>query len=266
MPPSQLAIEGAGHLASALIEGFSRAQIAPVSLHNRTPARALALAERFPCLQVFDQEPEFDADPCPLLLVIPGPAILALPAGRLEQLRGSGRVIVSCAGGLPLSVLEKTFPGLHWVKAIPSVSAAVGVSVTLMSTGAPPAIERIFAAVGTTVQIESDDEIDRLSVLTSCLPGILAAMLDELARTYGLDERQTRELLLESALGSILVAREKATNLSDLVATVANPGGLTETGVSVLRRGLRPLLAEMKLAMEARIRDRRRRYLEVGPR
>jgi hypothetical protein len=40
---------------------------------------------------------------------------------------------------------------------------------------------------------------------------------------------------------------------------VANPGGLTETGVSVIRGSLPPLLAEMKQAMNAKIRDRRLR-------
>jgi pyrroline-5-carboxylate reductase len=242
-------------LATALVEGFARVHAGPISLYDRTPARAQALAERFPALRVFEREPEFDAEPCPLLLVIPAAAILHLPAERIERLRRSGRVFVSCANGLPL---ERTFPGVRWVKAIPSIAAAVGKSVTLMAN-ATPEVERIFASVGTVVHIETDDEIDRLSVLTSCLPGILAAMLDELARTYALDERQTRDLLLESALGSILVAQAKDTSLADLVTSVANPGGLTETGVSVIRGSLPPLLAEMKQAMDAKIRDRRLR-------
>lgn len=245
-------------MATALIQGFSRARIAPVSLHNRTHARALALAERFPALAVFEREQDFDSEPCPLLLIIPGPAILQLPAARIERLRRSGRVLVSCANGLPLSLLQTTFPEIHWVKAIPSVSAAVGRGVTLMANGTP-AVERIFTSLGTVLPIENDDEIDRLSALTSCLPGLLAATLDEFAHAYGLDERQTREILLESALGSILVAQESPASLADLVASVANPGGLTETGVSVIRERLPPLLAAMKQAMDARIRDRRAR-------
>ena len=257
MPPSQFALQGAGHLVTALVEGFARAHAGPISLYDRTPARARALAGRFPALTVFDQEPEFDAERCPLLLVIPASAILQLPAERIERLRRSGRVVVSCANGLPLSLLKKTFPDVPWAKAIPSIAAAVGKSVTLMAGGTPE-VERIFASVGSVVQLDNDDQIDRLSVLTSCLPGILAAMLDELARAYTLDERQTRDLLLESALGSILVAQKKETTLADLVTSVANPGGLTETGVSVIRRSMPSLLAEMKQAMDARIHERLR--------
>jgi pyrroline-5-carboxylate reductase len=158
MPTSQFAIQGAGHLATALIEGLSRAQVGSGSIHNRTHTRALALADRFPALKVFEHEQEFDSEPCPLLLVVPGPAILHLPAERVERLRRSGRVIVSCANGLPLPLLERTFPQLPWVKAIPSIAAAVGHSVTLMAKGAATpesgfeAVQHLFASVGTALR------------------------------------------------------------------------------------------------------------------
>ena len=256
MPPSQFALQGAGHLATALIEGFARANAGPISIHDRTPARARALAGRFPQLTAFEQEQKFDAEPCPLLLVIPASAILQLAAARIERLRQSGRVLVSCANGLPLSLLEKAVPGVPWVKAIPSVAAAVGKSVTLMMNGTPE-VERIFTSAGNVVHIASDDEIDRLSALTSCFPGILAAILDELASTYALDQRQTRDLLLESARGALLLAQQRETSLSDLVRSVANPGGLTESGVAVIRRSAPALFAEMKQTMDAKIQARR---------
>jgi hypothetical protein len=49
-----------------------------------------------------------------------------------------------------------------------------------------------------------------------------------------------------------------------MVASVANPGGLTEVGVSVIRRNLPPVLRELKLAMDDRIQRRRQRYLDAG--
>lgn len=272
MSPPRLAIEGAGHLASALIEGFHRAQAGPVSIHNRTTERAMALAGIFPGLRVFERDETFDLERCPLLLVVPGPAILQLPPERMERLRRSGRIVVSCAGGLPLSLLEERFPGIPWVKSIPSVAAAVGRSVTLIASRVNTGddglreIQQLFRSVGSVIQFQTDEEVDRLSAITSCLPGMLAAILDEFARTYGLDENQTRELLIESSLGSILVAKGKALPLPDMVARVANPGGLTEVGVSIIRRNLPPILSELKMAMEDRIQRRRQGYLDAGRR
>jgi len=268
MSPSRVALQGAGHLAAALIEGFHRAQAVRVCIYNRTPARARALARMFPGLRVFEDEEAFDLERCPLLLVVPGSAIMQLPKERMERLRRSGRVVVSCAGGLPLSLLEESFPGIPWVKAIPSIAAAVGGSVTLAAQGVNTGdaslreIQQLFGLVGTVVQLRTDEEVDRLSAVTSCLPGMLAAILDEFARAWGLEENQMRELLVESSLGSILVAKEKAVSLANLVSSVCNPGGLTEVGVSIIRQNLPAILAELKQAMDDRIRQRRQRYLE----
>src|SRR5262249_40001564 len=92
----QVAIQGAGHLTAALVEGFFRADITTISIYNRTTQRALELARRFPTLRVFDDQAPFDSEKCPLLVVIPGRALLETPRARMERLKASGRVVVSC--------------------------------------------------------------------------------------------------------------------------------------------------------------------------
>jgi shikimate 5-dehydrogenase len=54
MSDSRLAIHGAGHLTTALVEGFSRVQIESISLYNRTRQRAAELARLFPIIKVFE--------------------------------------------------------------------------------------------------------------------------------------------------------------------------------------------------------------------
>src|SRR5215475_4679677 len=113
MPDSRLAIQGAGHLATALAEGFFRARMAPISLYNRTRQRATELARAFPNVKVIEDQAVFDCERCPLLLVIPGSALVEASHARMERLRASGRVVVSCVNGLPLAVLEQRFPGIR---------------------------------------------------------------------------------------------------------------------------------------------------------
>jgi pyrroline-5-carboxylate reductase len=270
MALTRLALQGTGHLAAALIKGFNRVADVPISLYNRTLEHALALAMTYPSVRVVEHEEMFDSERCPLLFVVPGRTLLSLSKDRLERLRHSGRVIVSCANGLPLSLLEKTFPGIPWVKSIPSVAAGVGKSVTLVAKGASVPegsfreVREIFESVGRVILVQTDEEMDRLSVLTSCLPGILATILRELARTYGLTEIQTRELLVESSLGCMLLANEDASSLPTLEASVSNPGGLTEVGASFLRENLPQLFADMKIAMDNRIQQRRQSYLGIS--
>jgi pyrroline-5-carboxylate reductase len=271
MHASRVAIQGAGHLAAALIEGFSRTQTTPIAIYNRTPERALELARVFPEVRVFEEAP-FDCEECPLLLVIPGRVLLELPDARMERLRRSGRVIVSCANGLPLSALEKRFPAIPWVKAIPSVAAGVGLSVTLAAKGTMVTenefrdVVQLFGQVGSVIELSSEQEMDRFAVVTSCLPGILAAMLDEFALMYGLDQSRTRELLIESSLGSIVLAKERTGSLREIASSVSNPGGLTELGVSVIRQKLPAVLAELRQVLDDRQEQRRQQYLAFsGP-
>ena len=267
MSDSQLAIQGAGHLATALVEGFFRVQIKPISLYNRTQQRATALARAFPIIQVFEDQAAFDSETCPLLLVIPGRDLLEASPARMERIRASGRVAVSCVNGLPLSVIEHRFPGIRWIKAIPTVAAAVGRSVTLIVQGGAVedadvrSVEQIFAGLGTVLRASGDEELDRLAVVTACLPGILAAILDEFAKAFELDERQTLELLISSAIGSLALAERDAATLRDLVSKVSNPGGLTEVGVSTVRSTLSPVLGKLRDVLDRTRESRWRKYL-----
>jgi len=233
---------------------------------NRTRQRATDLARAFPIVKVFEDQAAFDSETCPLLLVIPGRVLLEVSHARMERLRASGRVVVSCVNGLPLAVLEQRFPGIRWIKAIPNVAAAAGKSVTLMAKGAAiddgefHSVEQIFQGLGTVFRVQSDEELDRLAVVTSCLPGILGAMLDEFSQAYGLDEQQTRELLIASAAGSLALAERDGMSLRDLVSSVSNPGGLTEAGISKIRSTLPPVLAELREALDRKRELRRRQY------
>ena len=270
MPDSRLAIHGAGHLTAALVEGFFRAQIEPISLYNRTRQRATELARAFPIVKVFEDQAEFDSERCPLLLVIPGRALLEVSHARMERLRASGRVVVSCVNGLPLSLLDQRFPGIRWMKAIPNVAAAVGTSVTLIAKGAIVedaelrSVEQVFESVGRVFRAHSDEELDRLAAITSCLPGILGALLDELAQAFELDERQTRELLIGSAAGSQALAERPTVTLRELVTIVSNPGGLTEVGVSTIRSMLPPVMAKLRDALDRKRELRWRQYLAIN--
>ena len=75
-----------GHLAAALTEGFCRAEAVPISIHNRAPEHALALASVSQGLRAAERE-EFDAEQRLLLPVVAGPAILRMRRDRIARLR-----------------------------------------------------------------------------------------------------------------------------------------------------------------------------------
>ena len=76
-----------------------------------------------------------------------------------------------------------------------------------------------------------------------------------------MDERQTHELLIGSAAGSLALAERPAVTLRDLVTSVSNPGGLTEVGVSTIRSALPPVMAKLRDALDRKRELRWRQYL-----
>ena len=83
----------------------------------------------------------------------------------------------------------------------------------------------------------------------------MARPLRKRAVTYGLSERQTSDLLIESSIGSLLLAKGRNGSLREIVASVSNPGGLTEVGVATIRQELPAVLGELKHALECKQRS-----------
>jgi len=84
----------------------------------------------------------------------------------------------------------------------------------------------------------------------------MARPLRKRAVTYGLSERQTSDLLIESSIGSLLLAKGRNGSLREIVASVSSAGGLTEVGVATIRQELPAVLEELKHALECKQEQR----------
>jgi pyrroline-5-carboxylate reductase len=263
---TQVVIYGAGHLATALVEGFHRAGVESIAIYNRTPARAQTLAARFDSCHAIEKEKDIFNACCPVLLVIPGQAILELPRELEDGLRWSRSTVVSCANGLPLELIEATHPGIAWAKAVPTITAAVCRGVTPLFFGsavsdvARTSILALFCKVGEPLLLEEDAEMDRISSITSCFPGLLAEVLDEWAHAFGLNANEERKLLLKSSLATLLALEDSAMSFGELVEHVARPGGLTGVGVAAIREEFPRAFAHVQAKMEGKIRVRREAF------
>jgi len=262
----QIAIYGAGHLATALVEGLHRSGVESIAIYNRTLTRAQALAARFDSCHAIENEKDIFNTCCPVLLIIPGQAILELPRELVSGLRRSQRTVVSCAGGLPLDLIEATHPGIAWAKAVPTITAAVCRGVTpllfgsAVSDAARTSILALFHRVGETLLLEEDVEMDRMASITSCFPGLLAAVLEEWSHALGLNAEEGRELILESSLATLLALEDSVMPFGELVEHVARPGGLTGVGVAAIREEFPRAFAQVQAKMESKIRMRREAF------
>lgn len=259
-----ISIFGAGHLTRSLLQGMAEVKPKPprARLYNRTLGHAQALAARFPFVEVVDTPASLVEDGGPALLIVPVAAVLDLDPGLVSTAARTGATLWSCAGGLSLDLLEARYPDLRWGRLIPNVNWQVGAGLTLVAPGtrAPEAeTQRLLqwlAPITAFHRTADDRDFDRMAILTSCAPGMAAEWLTELFDAFGTNDAERRAVML-ALRGTFDTLLRTDTRPQALIEQVANPGGMTATGVAAMREVLRPAWSQIADRMFEKARSRR---------
>ena len=154
-----------------------------------------------------------------------------------EQLKGNASVLYSVLAGTPLQTLSDHIGADAVVRAMPNLAATVGRSMTTL-TGDPrcqnEAIE-LFKAIGPTLWVASEKELDIATALAGSGPAYLALIAEALADgavRQGL-KRDDAMALMRGLFGGFgeLIQNEHPALLKD---GVMSPGGTTAAGYAAL--------------------------------
>lgn len=170
-----------------------------------------------------------------------GPVLRALlPALRPET------HLVSLAAGVTLEHLAGLRAGAN-SKCIPSITSEVRDGIALLchnpavTAGQAARCAELLGAIA-TVKIIAERHFSIASNLTSCAPGLLAAIAGEYLqaalRISDIDPREAEQMLHVTLRGLARLLLEKQMSFQQAIDRVATRGGITEEGVRVLRRGL----------------------------
>jgi len=190
----------------------------------------------------------------------------ALP--QLQALGGAETVFLSIAAGTPISAFEhalgETTP---IIRAMPNTPAAVGHGITAIignarvDEAALQLAETLLGAVGETVRLDSEAQMDAVTALSGSGPAYVFHMIECMARA-GEAEGLPADLALRLALVTVAGAgdlAEKADEGPDqLRVNVTSPGGTTAAALEILMNeqdGLPPLMRRAVAAAAARSRE-----------
>lgn len=137
-------------------------------------------------------------------------------------------------------------------KVIPSITAEVGMGVTLIQHGGDvdkarrERLEGLFSSIGRTMVVD-EGRLDAGTCMTSCGPAFIATFIDHFARSaegrgYTYDEALTMVTETVLATASLMEAGWRPGSVCGAVAT---KGGITEKGLDVMRRELPPMFDEV---------------------
>lgn len=262
MKKISVALVGSGAMGGALLRGWISAGVIEPresAVFDPVPAPGLRDLAR-------DSSLAFNPPAAPLKLdaivfaVKPQGVHVVLPPYRGAACR---TLAVSVMAGVSLERLGSLLESSRLVRAMPNLPAQIGEGVSGLF--APPHVEAddrrvaemLLAAVGETVWVRSEEEIDAVTAISGSGPAyyfLLTEALAEAGVSIGLEPEAAAKLARATAKGAGALLASDARGVSELRRAVTSRGGTTEAALGVLDGADHALRALMERAATAAAR------------
>ena len=253
---------GGGNMASALIgglmnNGFPVQEMSVIEINNGVRTN---LEQKFG-IRCFEK-PDATSLCCDALLLAVKPQQMREACTSLQPFLRQ-QLVISVAAGLRLADLSRWLGGYaKLIRTMPNTPALICAGVTGLY--ALPSVteaerlgaERIMHAVGSTVWVNEESQIDALTAISGSGPAYVFLFIEALqqaATEFGFSARQVRQLSIETVLGAAKLAAMSDDPASALRARVTSKGGTTEAALKVMTDlGLKEALISGAKAANAR--------------
>lgn len=222
----KVAIIGAGHMGTALHEGLLRSGI---------KKSQLVLSRRGK-----NKQAAHFADVI-FICVKPGAV-----NDVLEEIQSEikGKAVVSVAAGITLAHLKKHAKGARVARVMPNIAIASGEGVIgllygTLSVKEKTQLKKLMSGLGLLVETKNDAELDVLTLISGCGPGVVAYFIDavaENARRLGITGVAGEQVAFQVFKGTIAHMENTRTSAKNLAGSVATKGGVTEMILKTLTK------------------------------
>jgi pyrroline-5-carboxylate reductase len=256
---------GGGNMANALIggllkTGFAAVDIAVIEIGAEGRAR-LEQAYGVRCYAA----PDAAALDCDVVLLSVKPQQMREACTSLVPYLKQ-QLIISIAAGLRLADMSRWLSDYDkLVRTMPNTPALIGAGVTglhalpAVSEVERMAAERVLQAVGSTLWIADETQMDAVTAVSGSGPAyafLFIEALQEAAAQLGFTPDQARQLSIETALGAAKLAAQSIDPASVLRERVTSKGGTTEAALRTMaERGVKEGIVAGILAADARGRE-----------
>ncbi|VAX01379.1 Pyrroline-5-carboxylate reductase [hydrothermal vent metagenome] len=244
---NKIAFLGGGNMARSLISGLLKSGINANQLCVSDPDeshRALLHADFAIATGSSNQEAVSNAD---IVVFAVKPQVLKKVINELKLEATSNKLFISIAAGIPEPTIQKWLNfDAAIVRCMPNTPALVESGATALfannkvSTEQHAAAESIMRAVGLTVWLDKESDMDAVTALSGSGPAyffyVMQAM-EQSAIKMGLNPETARILCLQTALGAAKLAIEVKQDPAELRQKVTSPGGTTEAAIEEFDKG-----------------------------
>jgi len=244
-----LVLLGCGKMGSAMLEGW---------LKGGVPSASVWVLDPHPTEWVKAQgvhiNQEMPANPA-IVLVAVKPQMMGDALPSIQALGNGATLFVSVAAGTTIAHFESVLGAqTPIVRAMPNTPAAVGKGITALIGNAhvSPAqlalADELLQAVGQTVQLESEAQMDAVTGVSGSGPAYVFHLIETLAaagEAQGLAPALAMKLAKATVAGAGALAETASEDPAQLRVNVTSPNGTTQAALEVLMNetdGFPPLL------------------------
>lgn len=233
-----LVLLGCGKMGSAMLAGWLEGGLPPTSVWVLDPHPSDWVKATGVRINV-----DLPSAPA-LVLVAVKPQMMGAALPKLQALGNGETLFVSVAAGTSIASFEEILGGqTPIVRAMPNTPAAIGQGITAMigNTHASAAhldlAEGLLAAIGQTVRLENEGQIDAVTGVSGSGPAYVFHLIETLAaagEAQGLPADLSMKLAKATVAGAGALADVAEESPSQLRVNVTSPNGTTQAALDVL--------------------------------
>ncbi len=162
----------------------------------------------------------------------------------LKNATNKPKVIVSIAAGISINNISTNLNVNNVIRVMPNLACSINMGVTTISKTASVTddifmlVQNIFNSIGISYEVE-EEEINSLLPLNGSFPAYLYEYVNGFIKACsnnGIDEMRAREIILQTTIGSCLLALKDLRPLDNLISDICSKKGTTIEGIDVLRK------------------------------
>jgi len=234
-----LVLLGCGKMGSAMLAGWltSGLKTSSVWVIDPRPSEWLAGTRGLHLNEALPENPA-------VVLVAVKPQMMADALPVLKAYGNSDTIFLSVAAGTPIAFYESVLGAdTPVVRAMPNTPAAVGRGITALigndkaDAAAMALAEQLLSAVGQTVRLESEAQMDAVTAVSGSGPAYVFHLIETLAKAgeaEGLSPELALHLARATVAGAGALAEAAEEGPDQLRVNVTSPNGTTAAALEVL--------------------------------
>jgi len=244
---SKIAFIGGGNLAKSLIRGLIAKKIAPSSIIVSNPGIEVGQKLKQEFAVETTEDNQYAALKADVIILSVKPQVIKIVAQEIASvIKEKKPLIISVAAGIDCTTLQNWLNYPSIIRAMPNTPAALGLSATglfataSISQAQKQLAQNIFQAVGITIWLEQESQMDTVTALAGSGPAyffLVMEILQKAGQELGLSAQEATQFVQQTALGAAHMALESSESVTMLRQRVTSPNGTTARGIQCLEQG-----------------------------